>query len=102
MKVLVIVDANISDPSWVPSYLEAVTAIVAKYGGRYVSRSPRPELLEGDELPQFSVVAEFESAESAKAFYNSAEYQPFKQLRQQGSSGRMLLVPVENETEYAN
>lgn len=102
MKALVIVEADIQDPSWVPGYLENVTAIVAKFGGRYLTRSPRPEMLEGGNLPQFCVVAEFANIDDAKTFYNSDEYQPFKQLRLQGSIGRMLMVPVENETDYAN
>lgn len=98
MKCLVVVECNVSNPAWIPEYLEKVTPLVKEFGGRYLTRSPRPELLEGDALPQFSLVAEFESSESAKRFYESEAYAPYKQARIAGSSSKMLLVPVENET----
>ncbi len=56
-------------------------------------------MLEGDNQPQYSLVAEFPSKEQALAFYESSEYAPFKGSRQAGSSGKFLLVPVENGTE---
>ena len=65
MKYLGIVEANITDPSWVDNYLNNVTPMVSKYGGKYLTRSSNIELLEGCDKPQFSLVAQFPSKEHA-------------------------------------
>lgn len=96
MKHYIVVETNITDPSWVSSYLEKVTPMLQKYGGRYIARSSQSEVLEGlEDAPQVSVLAEFPSKEAALAFYESDEYQPYKEARQAGSGSRFLLVPAE-------
>ena len=96
MEVLVIVETNIHDANWVKTYLSEVTPIVKLYGGGYLTRTSAVELLEGDSKPQYSIVAKFPSKRQALAFYHSAEYAPYKEARQGGSSSRFLLVPLEN------
>ena len=98
MKYLIIVETNITNPSWVPEYLEKVTSMVSSYGGRYLTRTSSIELLEGENAPQFTLVAEFPTKEAALSLYNSDEYKPFKLNRQNGSTSKFLLVPVEGET----
>lgn len=98
MKHLVIVETNITEPSWVHDYLSKVTPLLSKFSGKYITRTSSIELLEGQEKPQYSLVAEFETKEDALAFYTSDEYAPFKKARQNGSSSKFLLVPVENGT----
>ncbi len=96
MKHLLIVETNITDPSWVKSYLSKVTPLLSKYSGKYITRTSSIELLEGHEKPQYSLVAEFATREDALSFHASEEYAPFKHARQSGSNSRFLLVPVEN------
>lgn len=96
MEHLVIVDTDITDPSWVQDYLIKVTPLVLSYGGSYITRSSDSELLEGEHKPQYSLVAKFPSKEAALEFYNSEAYAPFKVARQRGSRSRFVLVPVEN------
>lgn len=96
MEHLIVVETNITDPSWVKDYLANVTPLVVAYGGSYITRSSAIELLEGDEKPQYFLVAKFPSKEVALAFYHSEAYAPFKTSRQKGSQSRFLLVPVEN------
>lgn len=96
MEHLLIVEANITDPSWIKEYLEKVTPLVLAHGGSYITRSSAIELLEGDGKPQYCLVARFPSKEAALTFYNSDEYGPFKAARQKGSTSRFLLVAVEN------
>lgn len=98
MNYLIIVETNITNPNWVPEYLEKVTPMVNSHGGRYLTRTSSIELLEGDNMPQFSLVAEFPSKEAAIKFYHSEEYKPFKLARQNGSVSKFLLVPVEGGT----
>lgn len=99
MKHYIIIGTDISDPSWIPDYIESVTPLVDAYGGRYLVRTPNVTLLEGENAPpQYALIAEFPSRELALSFYNSDAYAPFKAARQQGSASNFLLVPAEGGT----
>lgn len=97
MKYYAVAEINVSDPSWVPSYLENVTAMVESHGGRYLSRSANIDKLEGDrEAPQVALLIEWPSKEAAMAFYESEEYQPYLESRKKGSTGDFMLVAGED------
>lgn len=96
MKVLAIVEINITDPIWIETYSKNVTPLLLSYGGKYITRSENVEIIEGSRKPQFSVVMEFPSREIAMAFFNSSEYEPYKKLRHLGSESNYLLVNIEN------
>lgn len=96
MEYLIIVETDITDPSWVQEYLVKVTPLVISHGGSYITRTSAIEVLEGNHKPQYSLVAKFPAKEAALSFYSSEEYAPFKAARQDGSKSRFLLVPVEN------
>ena len=98
MKYLIIVETDITDPSWLGDYLTKVTALVSQFGGKYLTRTSNIELLEGEKKPQYSLIAEFPSKGSALQFYNSSEYASFKTARQNGSRSKFILVPIENGT----
>jgi len=99
MEHLIIVETDITDPSWIQEYLVKVTPLVLSYGGSYITRTSAVELLEGEYKPQYSLVAKFPSKEAAFNFYNSEEYALLKAARQNGSKSKFLLVPVENGAE---
>ena len=96
-EILALIGTNITDPSWIESYVENVTPLLLEHGGRYLTRTDKVELIEGNQKPQFQVVTEFPSKEVALKFYNSAEYAPYKTARLQGSESTFILVPIENE-----
>lgn len=99
MKHYIVVESNITDPSWISNYVEQVSPMVARHGGKYLARSQQAEVIEGPgEAPHVAIVAEFPSREAALGFYNSAEYQPYKEARQAGSTGRFLMIPAEGAT----
>jgi len=50
------------------------------------------EIAEGDWLPERFVLAEYESMETAKAWYNSPEYSELLKLRQSASIGNLIFV----------
>ena len=62
-----------------------------RYGGRYVSRGGRSASLEGDG-PRRIVIVEFDSIEAAQRWYNSADYQAAKGLREKAAKGRLYVV----------
>jgi uncharacterized protein (DUF1330 family) len=97
MKHYLVTELDVSNDNWVPSYLEKVTKLVEKNGGRYLARTPNIEKLEGDrKMPNILAIVEFPSKEAATSFYTSAEYQPYLRARQEGASTEMVLVAGED------
>jgi uncharacterized protein (DUF1330 family) len=97
MGCYVIVEINITDDSWVSEYIQEVTKMIGRYGGRYLARTPNAQRLEGERaLPQVVALIEFPSQEALQAWYSSAEYQPYLQQRLNGASTELTLVPAED------
>jgi uncharacterized protein (DUF1330 family) len=92
MPAYVIVETNISDREQYEHYKAASPAAVAGGGGRFVVRGGELAVLEGDWEPTRLVVLEFEDLEAAKRWYESAEYQAAKKLREGAASLRMVAV----------
>ena len=92
MAGYIIVDVQIIDPEAYERYKAAVPATLAAYGGKFLVRGGRVEILEGNWEPNRLVVLEFESVERAKAWWKSQEYAAPKQLRQSASVTNMVVV----------
>lgn len=93
MKYYAIGNLDFISNEWLVEYLQKVTPMVERVGGRYLARSPSVEVIEGEGVaPQSVVLIEFPSKEAAEQFYYSDEYEPFKKSRQGGSRGQFLLV----------
>ena len=92
MAGYVIVQVNINDPDKFAVYREMVPPTLDKYGGRYLARGGDYENLEGDWDPQRLVVIEFDSVEMAKKWWESDDYAPAKQLRQESASSKLIIV----------
>jgi uncharacterized protein (DUF1330 family) len=88
----VIADINVRDPERYPDYVRQVPATLEPYGGRFIVRGGAVETAEGDWHPKRLVIIEFPSLERAKAWYDSPEYAPARQLRWDTSDGRILFV----------
>jgi uncharacterized protein (DUF1330 family) len=84
---------NMNDTAWLGSYLKPTAETIAKFGGRYLARGGKAEVLEGEfTLPGAVVMLEFPSMEQAKAWYGSSDYAPLKTLRQASSTLQFILV----------
>ncbi|HJN61257.1 MAG TPA: DUF1330 domain-containing protein [Alphaproteobacteria bacterium] len=93
MAVYVIGSVTVTDPSWIEEYGPAVDAMVQANGGKYIVRDLEPNHLEGGgTVPTVMVVLEFPTAEQARAWYDSSEYQPYIKMRQAGASGDLFMV----------
>lgn len=93
MSVYLVAELKLNEDSWVPEYAANVHNIVAKHGGKYLSRSANIETLEGAEV-DFNVVAiiEFPSAENLKAFLNDPNYAPYQKARQAGADSSVFMI----------
>ncbi len=92
MPAYFIVDIDITDPTAFEEYRKAIPATVEKYGGQFLVRGGRLEVVEGSWRPKRVVVTEFPSLEQAKRWYDSEEYRALKALRLRTSKGNVILV----------
>ena len=92
MPAYVIVNVTVNDPERYPDYVRQVPATLAPYGGRFLARGGAVEVVEGDWEPKRLVVIEFPSVERARAWYDSPEYAPARQLRWATSEAQLVLV----------
>jgi uncharacterized protein (DUF1330 family) len=91
LTAYVIGEAEITNPEAMKAYGPMVVASVKKHGGKYRARGARPEVLEGGPAHNILII-EFESAEAARRWYASPEYQAAKAVRQGNSNLRLLVV----------
>ena len=97
MKYYAVAEIDITDPSWIPAYVENTTKLVEQHGGRYLARTPNFEKVEGERTPpQIYLIIEWPSKETADAFYNSEQYKPYLDSRRDGSNGEFVLVAGED------
>ena len=92
MAAYVIADVKIEDPVQYEDYKKMVPATIAAYGGRFIARGGRTEVLEGEWRPNRVVIIEFESVERAKEWWASEEYRAARDLRQRTSTGSLIVV----------
>ncbi len=93
MAALVITQTFITNPEKLGKYLELAPASAKKYGGVYLARGGETELLEGEwDVPRL-VVAQFESMDAARAWYNSPEYTAARKERE--GAGKYIMVALE-------
>ncbi len=97
MKYYAVAEIEVTDPNWVREYIEKVTPMVERYGGRYLARTTNVDRIEGDRPPpETSLIIEWPSREAVYAFYESAEYAPFREKRVNGARNEFLLVTGED------
>ena len=92
MPAYVVVQISVEDPLAYEQYKVLAPPSIAAYGGRYVVRGGRSEVLEGAWQPPRLVILEFPTRGQARAWWNSPEYAPAKALRQQCAQTEMLLI----------
>jgi uncharacterized protein (DUF1330 family) len=92
MKAYAIVDIQILDTGKFEKYKQMAASSIAQYGGNYVVRGGKIEPLEGGWNPERLAIVEFPSVEQAKAWYDSMEYAPAKNIRKEASRTRFLIV----------
>ncbi len=93
MSAYLIVSFAVSDPERFAGYREAVPALIAKYGGRYLVRGGDVAALEGSFDGRKRVVLEFPSMEAIHEFWNSSDYAEVKKLRKGAAEFDVLAVP---------
>lgn len=92
MPAYIIAEVEVTNPAGYEAYRPLAGASIAQYGGKFIVRGGKAELVEGTNEPARIVVIEFADTAAAKRWYNSPEYQQALKIRLANSTGRVLLV----------
>ena len=92
MPAYVIAHIDVKDPARYEDYKKMSPVSIEQFGGRFVARGGKTEVLEGTWQPKRLVLLEFPSVERAREWWASDEYAPAKALRQATSIGDMIIV----------
>ena len=85
----------ISDPARFEDYLRKADPLIARFGGRYLTRAGTHVVLDGNWHPNRVVIIAFPDMAAIRALYNSPEYQPLVTLRR--SAAKDVIIAVEGE-----
>ncbi len=92
MPAYLIAHLEVTEPDEFEKYRAVVPAVIERYGGRYLVRGGRIEVLEGDwRIPRVVIIA-FDNMADAKRFYDSADYQEILPLRLAAAKGAVVLA----------
>ncbi|HEX7952167.1 MAG TPA: DUF1330 domain-containing protein [Burkholderiales bacterium] len=92
MSAYMIVEIEVHDSAAYEEYRKLVGPTLQQYGGKFIVRGGKVDVLEGSWNPKRLVVLEFDSAARARQWYDSEEYRVPKQIRMKASSGNLVLV----------
>ena len=92
MSAYIVVEVKVHDSTLYEEYKSQIQPTLEAYGGRFLVRGGRTELLEGDWNPSRFVIIEFPSADRARAWWSSGEYSGPKTLRQRAAVSQMILA----------
>ncbi len=91
-KAYVICYVNVTDTEAYDEYRRLAGLAADKFGVNYLARGGHTEVLEGDQDPQRVVIIEFPDADTARAWYNSAEYTAARAARANAATASFVLV----------
>jgi len=92
MPAYLIADIEVTDPVGYEEYKKRVPAVIAAHGGRYLARGGASEVLEGTWRPKRSAIIEFPNLASMRAFWESPEYQPLREIRERSAKSNLVVI----------
>jgi uncharacterized protein (DUF1330 family) len=85
--------ATTGDESIQEQYAKLAREILPKYGARYLARSQRNTLLEGDgPVPCCVAILQFPNVEAVRRWYDSPENASAAKIRQSGAKFRIIAI----------
>jgi uncharacterized protein (DUF1330 family) len=92
MTTYVITDIRVTDPVRYEDYKVLSSSSAALYGGKFLVRGGAHETLEGDWQPNRVVILQFPSADHARKWWSSPEYEAAKAIRQEAAESQIIMV----------
>ena len=87
-----IIQINVTNAENYKEYIEKVTPIVEKFGGKYIVRGGQSENVEGNWPFQRTVVLKFPTYDMVKKWHNSDEYKPIRKIREDNSECNAIII----------
>ncbi len=87
-----VVSVTPSRTDWIEPYLDRVTPLVQRHGGRYLARTASHGLLEGEGAPALQVILEWPSEEAERSFHADVDYARWLEARLAGSESRWASI----------
>jgi uncharacterized protein (DUF1330 family) len=81
MPAYVVATGTVKDPEAYQEYRTLAAASIQQYGGRFIARGGKSDVLEGSFPGPRVVIVEFPSFERAQEWFSSPEYQAARQKR---------------------
>jgi uncharacterized protein (DUF1330 family) len=95
MAAYIIAEHQITDPTKFEEYRTKVAPMIAKHGGRYLTKAGSHVILEKEKAvwqPERVVIIEFPDMAALNAWYRSPEYQPLIALRQAAATDMLITL----------
>ena len=92
MAAYVFANIRVNDPVAYERYKQMVPETIESFGGRYLARGGRVEVLEGDIEPGRTIILEFPTFEDAQRWYSSPQYCVAKDARHGCAQGELVIV----------
>jgi uncharacterized protein (DUF1330 family) len=92
MPAYLIAKVWVEDKDGYELYRQMVAPTIERFGGRFLARGGRIEVLEGGPCSDRVIIVEFPNYETALEWYSSAEYAPAKTQRMSASEAELTIV----------
>ena len=92
MPGYVIFNIDVKKPNEYKKYVEKVTPIANKFGGKYIVRGGEVEVIEGTWTYPRTIIIKFPSYEKALEWYSSVEYKTIKKIRLDNSVSNGIII----------
>ncbi len=92
MSAYLLANVDVSNPEAYQEYIRQNSAVVQQYGGKFVVRGAKVDVLEGEWEAHRVVLIEFPDGDAVRAWYNSPEYRAIRRIRQENTRSGMLAI----------
>jgi uncharacterized protein (DUF1330 family) len=93
MPTYIVGEIHVTDPAAYQAHVPRALATIARSGGRVIAGAEsRVDLLEGEPMPERIFIVEFPTADAARRWYQSGDYQEALKVRMSSSDGRVFLI----------
>jgi uncharacterized protein (DUF1330 family) len=86
MPIYLVIQVTVHDQAKFMDYVRGHLPTVAQYGGKFIFEGKAERPFEGQTNHHLTVIQEWPSEEAMQTWYDSAEYAPWKKLRQEAAS----------------
>ncbi len=92
MPAYLIAEHRIHDATRFEAYRSAVAPMIARYGGRYLTKPGSHAVLDGEWQPTRVVIVEFPDMATLRRWYDSPEYAPLIELRRSSATDVLIAL----------